>query len=76
MSLGAKVAQSPNISYVTYGGSKEVCVRVRIRVLQFLKRKLRTYLCISSKTVFNEKTKCPKSLQQCFSSLSGWDDAV
>lgn len=28
MSLGAKVAQSPNISYITYGGSKEVCVRV------------------------------------------------
>lgn len=26
MSLGAKVAQSPNISCVTYGGNKEVCV--------------------------------------------------
>ena len=27
MSLGAKVAQNPNISYITYSGNKRVCVR-------------------------------------------------
>lgn len=26
MSLCAKVAQNPNISYVTYSGNKQVCV--------------------------------------------------
>lgn len=27
MSLGAKVAQNPSISYITYSGNKQVCAR-------------------------------------------------
>lgn len=33
MSLCAKVAQNPNISYVTYSGNKQVCVR---RLFEYL----------------------------------------
>lgn len=36
MSLGARVAKNPSVSYVTYGGNKEVCVGVTVLVLQRL----------------------------------------
>lgn len=48
VSLGAKVAQSPNISYLTYGGNKAVGVEI----LVLLNNTWRTYLCISSTAVF------------------------
>lgn len=48
MSLGAKVAQSPNISYLTYGGNKAVGVEI----LVLLNRTWRIYLYISSTAVF------------------------
>lgn len=73
MSLGARVAKNPSISYVTYGGNKEVCVGVTVLVLQFQNGKLSCYLWISSESCLLS-TKCPTSWQQTFSSFfrTGW----
>lgn len=46
VSLGAKVAQSPSISYVTYSGNKQVCEKIDVI---FLTRKLTASLYICSK---------------------------
>lgn len=51
MSLGARVAKNPSISYVAYGGNKEVCVGVTVLAFQLKNRKLSSYLWISSKAV-------------------------
>lgn len=67
MSLGVKVAKNPNISYVTYGGNKQVCTGARIT--QQISKNL-------FKKLFLMFTKCPKSLQQLFSWLSEWGVAV